>query len=185
MRRSMRDLLDAELVRLSGAGDGLAFGELVERHNGTAYAVAFSIVGEGHAAEDVVQDAFLRAWSAIRGFRGDSTFRTWLCSIVANVARGSLRRRRTRREVPMVALEVAAAPGSSPEERAIRRSSADRARAFLAELPEKQRLAVALRIETGMSFREIGAALGSSEGAARVNYFHGLRKLRRAMGDDA
>ncbi|MDH5758644.1 MAG: hypothetical protein OEZ65_03580, partial [Gemmatimonadota bacterium] len=58
---------------------------------------------------------------------------------------------------------------------------AARARRFLERLPEKQRLCVALRIDEGMSFKEIGEVIGSSEGAARVSYFHGIRKLREWM----
>jgi RNA polymerase sigma-70 factor (ECF subfamily) len=53
---------------------------------------------------------------------------------------------------------------------------------MLERLPEKQRLSVTLRIEEGLSFREIGEVIGSSEGAARVNYFHGIRRLRELMG---
>jgi RNA polymerase sigma-70 factor (ECF subfamily) len=52
---------------------------------------------------------------------------------------------------------------------------------MLGSLPEKQRLAISARIDDGLSFREIGALIGSSEGAARVNYFHGIRRLRELM----
>jgi RNA polymerase sigma-70 factor (ECF subfamily) len=58
---------------------------------------------------------------------------------------------------------------------------ADRARRLLAGLPEKQRLAVQLRLDEGLSFREVGEIIGSSEGAARVNYHHGIRRLREMM----
>ena len=58
---------------------------------------------------------------------------------------------------------------------------AARAREMLERLPEKQRLSVSLRIDEGLSFREIGEVIGSSEGAARVNYFHGIRRLRELM----
>jgi RNA polymerase sigma-70 factor (ECF subfamily) len=56
-----------------------------------------------------------------------------------------------------------------------------RARRMMESLPEKQKLSVALRIEEGLSFKEIGEIIGSSEGAARVNYFHGIRRLRELM----
>jgi RNA polymerase sigma-70 factor (ECF subfamily) len=62
----------------------------------------------------------------------------------------------------------------------IARDSA-RAREMLERLPEKQRLSVSLRVDEGLSFREIGEIIGSSEGAARVNYFHGIRRLRELM----
>ncbi len=61
------------------------------------------------------------------------------------------------------------------------RTEAHRARVMMEGLPEKQRLSVSLRVEEGLSFREIGTVIGSSEGAARVNYFHGIRRLRELM----
>jgi RNA polymerase sigma-70 factor (ECF subfamily) len=69
-----------------------------------------------------------------------------------------------------------------PAEAAVVADEASRARSMLERLPEKQRLSVTLRIEEGLSFREIGEVIGSSEGAARVNYFHGIRRLRELMG---
>ena len=63
-------------------------------------------------------------------------------------------------------------------------TEAERARAFLEKLPEKQRLAVELRIDEGLSFREVGEVIGSSEGAARVNYHHGVKKLRDWLSED-
>ena len=59
----------------------------------------------------------------------------------------------------------------------------ERAREMVGRLPEKQRLAVLLRVDEGLSFREVGELIGSSEGAARVNYHHGIRKLREWMDD--
>jgi len=74
-----------------------------------------------------------------------------------------------------------AAGGPDPAEAAVTSREAARAREMLERLPEKQRLSVSLRIDEGLSFREIGEVIGSSEGAARVNYFHGIRRLRELM----
>ena len=68
-----------------------------------------------------------------------------------------------------------------PAEAAVVGDEAGRARRMLGQLPDKQRLSVSLRIEEGLSFREIGEVIGSSEGAARVNYFHGIHRLREWM----
>ncbi|HAY77622.1 MAG TPA: hypothetical protein DCY33_07240, partial [Gemmatimonadetes bacterium] len=68
-----------------------------------------------------------------------------------------------------------------PAERAVVGQESARARAMLDTLPEKQRLAISARIDEGLSFREIASLIGSSEGAARVNYFHGIRRLRELM----
>jgi RNA polymerase sigma-70 factor (ECF subfamily) len=69
----------------------------------------------------------------------------------------------------------------NPEEQAAVAEAASRARELMDRLPEKQKMSVQLRIDEGLSFREIGDVIGSSEGAARVNYFHGIRRLREWM----
>jgi RNA polymerase sigma-70 factor (ECF subfamily) len=175
------DPSDLELVQAGRSGDEAALGMLVKRHHAAAYRVAVSLVKQDDLAQDVVQDAFMKAFRALDGFRGDAAFRTWLLTITANEARGALRRQGRRRET---ALEDAAPVESgemSPASAAIVADEAGRARRLLEELPEKQRLSVSLRIEEGLSFKEIGELIGSSEGAARVNYFHGIRRLRELM----
>lgn len=172
---------DLELVHRSRRGDQRAFGILVERHHGAAYRLALSMVSDEDVAQDVAQDAFLKAFRAIDGFRGDAAFRTWLLTITANEAKGALRRRGRRRESALEAAGPIESDSRSPEEEATLSEEAARARAMLDGLPEKQRLAVSLRIDQGLSFREIGEIIGSSEGAARVNYFHGIHRLRESM----
>ena len=81
----------------------------------------------------------------------------------------------------MESVAVLASEATAPDQATIVTLEARRARGMLGRLPEKQRLAVTLRIEEGLSFREIGDIIGSSEGAARVNYFHGIRRLRELM----
>lgn len=172
---------DQELVRRGRAGDDAALGILVKRHHAAAYRVALSLMGEDDMAQDVVQDAFLKAFNALGGFRGDASFRTWLLTITANEAKGALRRRGRRKETAIDDAGPLPSEETGPDQAAIVRQEASRARAMMEKLPEKQRLSVALRIEEGLSFREIGEVIGSSEGAARVNYFHGIRKLRELM----
>jgi RNA polymerase sigma-70 factor, ECF subfamily len=172
---------DAELVQRGREGDEAALGALVDRHHAAAFRVALSLVGDLDRAQDVVQDAFLKAFRALAGFRGDAAFRTWLLTITANAARGALRRHGRRREAALEAAGPVASGDADPEEKAVLSEEAARARAMLEKLPEKQRLAVQLRIDEGLSFKEIGEIIGSSEGAARVNYFHGIRRLREWM----
>ena len=175
------DPSDAELVEAGRSGDEAALSTLVRRHHAAAYRVAVSLAKEEDMAQDVVQEAFMKAFRGLAGFRGDASFRTWLLTITANEARGALRRRGRRRET---ALEDAGEVGSGelgPAGAALVAHEAERARRLLEQLPEKQRMSVTLRIEEGLSFREIGEVIGSSEGAARVNYFHGIRRLRELM----
>jgi len=139
------------------------------------------MVSDSDLAQDVAQDAFLKAYRALGDFRGDSAFRTWLLTIAANEARGALRRRGRQRETALENAGPVTDRGLDPEEEALMNTEAQRARGMMEQLPEKQRLSVSLRVEEGLSFREIGTVIGSSEGAARVNYFHGIRRLRELM----
>lgn len=174
-------LSDPELVRRAREGDQRAMTELVERHHVAAYRVAISLVSDPDLAQDVTQDAFLKAFRGLSGFRGDAAFRTWLLTITANAARGALRRAIRRRETDLDSAPALESEGADPEEQAMVSAEAARARAALERLPEKQRLSVQLRVDEGLSFKEIGDIIGSSEGAARVNYFHGIRRLRELM----
>lgn len=173
---------DEELVQRAREGDPGAMNELVTRHHGSAFRVALGILGDEDQAADVAQDAFLKAFRGLRGFRGDASFKTWLLTITANEAKGVARKRTRRREISLETAAPVASPGPSPEEALQASQEKERVMAILQELPEKQRQAVTLRIFEGMSFREVGVVIGSSEGAARVNYHHGIRRLRERLG---
>ena len=145
------------------------------------FRLALSYLKERDAAEDVVQDVFVKAFRALDRFRGDAAFRTWLFRIAVNESKSALRRSGRRSETTLDAAGDLPSDRLDPAERAALHDEAARARTALEALPEKQRLSVSLRTEEGLSFREIGEITGSSEGAARVNYFHGIRRLREMM----
>jgi len=174
-------LSDEELVERARAGDDAALSELLERHHAAAYRVAFSMLQEDDAAQDVVQDAFIKAFRALAGFRGEASFRTWILTIAGNEARSALRRRGRRRETALEDAGPVRSQQKPPDMEAVDAQEAAWARKMMETLPEKQKLSVALRIEEGLSFKEIGEIIGSSEGAARVNYFHGIRRLRELL----
>jgi RNA polymerase sigma-70 factor, ECF subfamily len=172
---------DEELVRQAREGQNRAMDQLIERHQAVVYRIVLGILGDSDLASDATQDAFLRAFRALDRFRGEARFRTWLLTIASNVARGMLRQRDRRREKPLDdAYEIAAEGGDAADDVAVA-DEAERVKKFLAKLPEKQRLAVQLRTQEGLSFREVGKLSGSSEGAARVNYHHGIRRLREML----
>jgi RNA polymerase sigma-70 factor, ECF subfamily len=179
--RLQPDLSDAELVERARAGEDAAMSALVQRYHGASYRVALSVVSDSDTAMDVAQDTFLKAFRALDRFRGDASFKTWLLTITANEARGALRKRQRRQETSIDDAGPISADGVDPAEAAAITDESTRARTMLERLPEKQKLSVSLRIDEGLSFREIGDVIGSSEGAARVNYFHGIRRLREMM----
>ncbi len=171
---------DRELVARARDGDNDAADELVVRHYAAVFRVALGILRNEDAAADATQETFLKGLRSLRKFRGDSAFRTWLLSIAANEARGILRKSRRRAEVSLDDSPPVAAGNPSPSDRVEQEEVSRRLREGLELLPEKQRLAVSMRIYEGLSYREIAEIIGSSEGAARVNYHHGVNRLKES-----
>ena len=151
------------------------------RHRDALYAFAARLTRDGEQALDVTQETFLRAFGALTKFRGESAFRTWLFSIALNGVRSAARRRaREPVRAEPAALEMAD-PNPGPDRTSGDAEEVEHVARLLVRLPPKQRAAVALRVYEEMSFREIGHVLGCAEGAARVNYHHGIQKLREMM----
>lgn len=169
------------LIERARAGDRAAFGELVRIHRDAVYRLAVRWLADPDLALDVAQDVFLNALRGLNGYRGDGRFRTWLFSITLNAARSVARRRDRRSEVQLETIAQFPDRRTPPDVEVARAQAFARATAKLATLPEKQRGAVTLRIHEGLSFKEIGEIIGCSEGSARVNYHHGIQKLREAL----
>lgn len=176
-------LEDGELVVRARDGDERALGQLVSRHHAVVYRVVLGILRDPDQAEDAAQDTFLKAFRGLDGYRSEGAFRTWLLSIAANEARGALRRRGRRRETSLDDAPPVASRAPDAAREVVLRDEVHRVRSLMALLPEKQRLAVQLRVEEGLGFREVGRIIGSSEGAARVNYHHGIKRLRQWLED--
>ena len=177
-----QDRPDSELVARARKGNPQALDELVTRHHAAVYRLLLGMLSDESRAEDATQETFLKAVRGLASFRGESSFRTWLLTIATNEGRGMLRKVGRRRESPLDEIGVVASNDPAPDQGAIVGEELERVRACLDTLPEKQRMAVSLRIYEGLSFREVAAVTGSSEGAARVNYHHGIRKLRELLG---
>lgn len=169
---------DAALVERALGGDGRALDALVSRHHASVYAVAYRVLGDPDAAADAAQDAFVRALTSLGSFRAEASFRTWLLRIAANTAVSAGRRTTRQREVPLESESAWLAGGRNPEQQTVLRTEAERVEAALQRLPEKQRLAVSLRLHEDMTHREIAEVLDSSEGTVRVNYHLGIKRLR-------
>jgi len=151
-----REAPDDVLVERARSGDEEALNRLVTRHHETAYRVALGILGDPELAADAAQDGFLKAVRALSGFRGDSRFRTWLLTIVSNEARGLRRRAGRRRESGLDDQGAVVDGAQAVDEVVAAREEAGLARRLLARLPEKQRLAVQLRVDEGLSSRKWG-----------------------------
>lgn len=171
---------DAELARRAAAGDGDAFGGLVERYGLQARRVARSILGVGEDADDAVQDGMIAAWRAIARYDPGRPFRPWLMRIVTNAALDLGRRRKVRQtgEIPDSAESSVVAPDRATDHTLFREQLRD----ALADLPERQRVAVVLFDAEGYSHAEIAQVLKVPEGTVRSYVFHARRALRRALG---
>ncbi|MFH1764242.1 MAG: RNA polymerase sigma factor [Gemmatimonadota bacterium] len=177
-----KPLPDEGLVDRAKAGELEAMDQLVSRHHGSVYRVAFGILRDEDGAADVAQETFLKAMRGLKGFRGDASFKTWLLTIAANEARGLLRKAGRRKELALETVGPVPSTEASVDDTMDIAEDVSRVMEVLSDLPEKQKQAVTLRIFEELSFREIGAMIGSSEGAARVNYHHGIRRLREMLG---
>ena len=172
---------ESELLARARAGDAAAVDVLVRTYLKDVYAVTARLLDDRDLAQDAAHDAMLNALNGLQRFRGESSFRTWLIRIAVNAARTVGRKKTRRREVPLEIVAESASEESDVANAVSRHDEGARATALLAKLPEKQRLAVTLRTQQGLSYQEIGKVLDCTEGAARVNYHLGVKRLRELM----
>lgn len=175
-------MADASLVERARRGDAAAFGALVQRHFRAAYAVALAQLGDPTDAEDVCQDAFVRALERLDQCREPAKFAGWLMTIVRNCAHNFRSYERVRATEP---LDPASMNGPGPA-RAARDAERGELRALLqtalAELSPAQREVVLLHDMEGWKHREIAERLGLSEVASRQHLFNARRALREGLG---
>ncbi len=180
--RQSSGLPDAILIEKARLGDTAAFEALVRRHYRAAFAVALAVLGNRMDAEDVTQDAFLRALERLDELRQAERFAAWLLQIVRNRARNFHSYRRVRAAQPLDTVEAASPDRADGElERGKLR---DQLESALAELSEVQRQVVLLHDLEGWRHREIGDSLGISEGMSRQHLFYARRALRASLGGE-
>lgn len=181
----MVSLSDKELVSLAQGGEGLAFEELIRRHERRAHRVALRILRDHDDAADALQVAFFRLHVRLKRFRGESRFSTWLTRIVINAAIDGLRARQRRRTVPTDPSELRAPhPDSAilqPVDAAIRGELRERLADLLDRLPEIFRTAVALRYLQDLSCEQIAAIQGCPTNTVKTRLFRGRKLLDLQM----
>lgn len=184
---------DAAAVERTLAGERDAYRVLVERHSAYVYRVAYRMTGNSHDAEEVVQEAFLRAYQKLQQFAGNANFGTWVYRIAANYAIDRLRQKKNedaRREVPLRAaegesvsdpLEKLKDPAPSPERLAGNAQLAQKMQEALETLTPAERTAIVMRHWDGSGIEEIAAVLKSNSSAAKNTVFRAVQKLRLAL----
>jgi RNA polymerase sigma-70 factor (ECF subfamily) len=160
-------------------GDARAYESLVQEHQAIAFRTAYLITGSAADAEEAAQEAFVRAWLALKRFRQGADFRPWLLAIVANEARNRVRNRRRREGLAeRAAHELAWQPPS--EEPAL--PGDGQLREALAALPERDRSVLACRYVLDLGEEETAAVLGIARGTVKSRTARALERLRGALG---
>ena len=177
------EVSNSELVRKSQLGDKAAFEQLVIRHQDLVFSLAYKLTGNREMANDVAQEAFIRAWKAIEKFRGDSTFSTWIYRITVNTA-WTLRKKAKKHNTlniddtyePIVIDEK-----KDPELVAINSDLSSVLINALDKIPIDQRIIVELKNIEGRSHKEIADYLDISVTAAKVRLHRAHQKLRQIL----
>ncbi len=182
-------LPDEDLIRAALGGDEEAFRGLMERYKGRAYGVALGIVGDPDEAQDVLQDAFVKAWYRLRDFRFGSNFYTWFYRLLVNQAIDRWRKRSRAATVPLDESwlsEETSPPGAAvypktPEELARNRELVEGLSRAIGALPEYHRTVILLREVDGLSYDEIAQVLDCSVGTVMSRLHYARAKLREAL----
>ena len=177
---------DAVLVERSRNGDQDAYAELVTRYQAIAARTAYVITGTAADAEDVAQDAFVKAYYALDRFRTGAPFRPWLLRIVANEA---INRRKAAGRRPTVGLSVIEDRASgdtalSPEASALAHERREVVLVALRRMREEDRLVIAYRYFFDLSEIEMADALGVARGTVKSRLSRAIARLRAAMEGD-
>jgi RNA polymerase sigma-70 factor, ECF subfamily len=172
---------EAELIQAALAGNGLAYRRLVEPHLAMLHRIATRMSGNAALAEDAVQETLTLAFNRLKQYRPTASFKSYLAAIAATQAKTLARseRRREKRE------EGSAKPyaAAKPDEQLEGSIAAKRVRQALASMPDKRRRAATLRLDGGLSYKEIADALNSSEGSTRVLVHKALGELKEKLAD--
>jgi RNA polymerase sigma-70 factor (ECF subfamily) len=169
---------ELELITQAQQGDRQAFGELVRRHREGVVNVVYRMCGDANLAEDAAQEAFIRAWQHLPGYRPQSPFRNWVYRIATNVALDMLRRE--RETVDIDALSLAASDGG-PEATVEGRERGEQVRQAVLALPPASRAVLVLREYEGLSYREIADMLGIPIGTVMSRLSYARNRLRESL----
>lgn len=176
------DAAETEAIERARRGDGDAFDILVGRWSRRVTSLAWTLTGSADAAEEIAQEAFVRAWQTLNRFRRGAPFGPWLLRIATNLSLDHLRRAR-KLDTLESAPEVTAPASQSPESRAVLSDAAGRIARAIAALPEMQRVVAQLYLVEEYDHEEIAAMTGLTQGTIRSHLSIARAKLRQALGE--
>jgi RNA polymerase sigma-70 factor (ECF subfamily) len=172
---------DLNLITRTEAGEREAFNDLVRKYQKPLYALLYRMVGNAEDASDLLQKAFVKAFTGLKSFERRSTFKTWLYQIAINLAKNVYRDRARIEQVPIDNVVIRRNPRTI--ENLIMKENRQLLRQALAGLPEKQRITLMLRVQEEKKFEEIADIMECSLGTAKANFHHAVQKLKVLMGE--
>jgi RNA polymerase sigma-70 factor, ECF subfamily len=187
--------VETDLIREAQCGSRAAFDALVRQYEHQVLRLALHLTGSEHDAEDIYQEAFLKAYRYIGNFRFECSFYTWIYRIVTNLCLDQLRRRKTRREDHAIVVDragdeidlLAAVSDdrsfSNPARELDRKVLAERIQAALGKLTPRERMVFELKHYQGLRLRTIGEMLNTTEETAKNTLFRATKKLRAQLAE--
>lgn len=186
---------DMVLVREAQRGNRAAFEELVHHYDHAVLRLAVHLTGSEHDAQDIYQEAFLKAYKSIGGFRFECSFYTWIYRIVTNLCLDHLRKKNVRKEDGPVATDADGAQydvleqvadvraAADPERDLMRRELGVHIREALKKLSPRERMVFELKHYHGLKLRTVGEMLQTTEETAKNTLFRATQKLRSALAE--
>ena len=190
-----RRIDDTMLIREAQRGNAAAFEELVRHYDKSVLRVALNLTGTEQDAQDIYQEAFLKAYKNIGNFRFECSFYTWIYRIVTNLCLDHLRKRNVRKEDAPVAKDADGGEydlldqvadgraGANPERDLMRRQLGSRIAVALDKLTPRERMVFELKHYHGLKLRTVGEILHTTEETAKNTLFRATQKLRGALAD--
>ena len=184
---------DSDLIRQAQRGDRVAFEALVRQYDQAVLRLALHLTGSEQDAQDIYQEAFLKAYRHVGNFRFECSFYTWIYRIVTNLCLDHLRRRNTRKEDSALWVDKGGEEHSlldtisddrahaSPERDLMRRELGSRIKAALGKLTPRERMVFELKHYQGLKLRTIGEMLNTTEETAKNTLFRATQKLRGSL----
>ncbi len=189
---SPEQLDDRQLVERTQEGDQEAYRVLVERYQGRIFAVAYGLLHNREDAREVTQEAFIKAFRNLSGFRRDSSFYTWLYRITVNLGIDFRRKAYRNRETgnldetrlgPDIVAPTSPRPLGNPGKSLERKELRERIRAAIDQLPDEQKTVIILREVEGLSYKEIAETMDCAEGTVMSRLFYARKKLQVLLAD--
>ena len=193
--RQQARVQEMELIREAQAGSRTAFDALVRQYEHQVLRLALHLTGSEHDAEDIYQEAFLKAFRYIGNFRFECSFYTWIYRIVTNLCLDQLRRKKTRREEHAIVVDHSGdeidmlssvsdnRSFSNPAKELDRKMLAERIQSALVKLTPRERMVFELKHYQGLRLRTIGEMLNTTEETAKNTLFRATKKLRAQLAE--